>query len=178
MMSLSAIQENSREAAARAYEDEVKPMGISEAEWRIDLQDAREGHVPSTLRTIPNLGDIDTVLDQYPGLELVETLFIDKGVLTDLWDAGGPALSIGELAEKGLELTEAEGASLYWMLGREGQFQMDAYALRKLPEGEVNDWTRSKNMVTGIGELLGQKPGWGIPDPFKPEPEEEPEPSE
>ncbi len=127
------MQEMNREAAARAFEDEVKPMGISENEWCIDVQEAREGHIPSTLRTIPNLGDPEIVIEQYPGeYELVETLFIDKGNgMTGLWDAGGPALSIGAFAEKGLELTKEHG-KLYWILGQEGQFQMYAFALKRI----------------------------------------------
>ena len=133
MMSLATIQEMSREQAARAFEEGNKPMSITENEWKIDVQDAREGHIPSTLRTIPNLGDPDIVIKQYPGeYELVESLFVDKGNgLTDLWDAGGPSLSIGAFAVEGLRLTQEHG-TLFWLLGNEGQFQMYAFALRKI----------------------------------------------
>ncbi len=129
MMSLSAIQEMSREAAARAFEDGNKPMAITENEWRTDVQDASEGHVPSTLRTIPNLGDPDIVIEQYPGeFELVETLFVDK---SGFGQPGELALTVGEFAQKGLELTEEHG-KLYWMIGAEGQFQIYAFALKRL----------------------------------------------
>ena len=132
MMSLATIQEMSREQAARAFEEGSKPMGITENEWTTDVQDAREGNIPSTLRTIPNLGDPDIVIEQYPGeYELVESLFIDKGGFSGLWDAGGPALSIGAFAEEGLRLTKEHG-DLFWLLGNEGQFQIYAFALRKI----------------------------------------------
>ena len=132
MMSLETIQEMSRERAAKAFELGEKPMDISELDWSRDVEQAKKNCSPPTLRGIPNLGDPDIVIEQYPGeYELVETMFVDKGGFGGLWDAGGPALSIGGFAEKGLELTQEHG-TLYWMLGDEGQFQIHAFALRKL----------------------------------------------
>ena len=132
MMSLSTIKAMDEERAVEAYEEGRRPMDISEAAWRIDVSEAKEGKVPSTLRGIPNLGDVDDTIAFHDGeYELVETLFLDKGALGGLWDSGGPALSIGGFAERGLELTKEHG-TLHWMLGSEGQFQIHAFALRKL----------------------------------------------
>lgn len=130
MLSIDTIIEMGREIMEQAAEEGREPLILTATDWLVDLDRCVGGAMPERMRRIPNLGDPDYLTEHLDGQwELVETLFVDK-TGWDLWDAGGPALSVGSFCKEALRLTQEHG-NLGWFLGMEGQFQIHVYAARR-----------------------------------------------
>ncbi len=131
MMSLEQIDRVNREAAAQAATRGHRPFVMTEKDWRVDLASAKRNNKPWSLSQLPHLGDLSDLDNLYPGeWESVESFFVDA-TGWDLWDAGGPANSVGQLITKALALTEEHG-SLGWFVGDAGQFQLTVFAVRRV----------------------------------------------
>lgn len=118
MMSHESIRALSREAAEAAADEGRVPFTVGREDledWRSVLDSGKAPRLP-----FPNLGDY-----RPEGYELVDWHFVDKTGF-DLWDAGGPALSVGEL------ITEKLLAGRAYAIIREGQFQLYLGEFRKI----------------------------------------------
>ena len=118
MMSLQTIRDLSAEQAELAAQENLVPFCFWNTDIEAAIADIESGNVPESIRRLPNLGD-----HVPPGYELVDTHFVDTHfvdacLLGGLWDAGGPALSIGEFVTKKLN-----NAHCYAIVSA-GQFQV------------------------------------------------------
>jgi len=129
MMSLESIKANNREAAIRAAQLGKRPLMITADDWESDLDSAAHGIMPQSIKGIPALAP-EHVAELYPAEyeQVGESFFVDKGG-RNLWDAGGPALSVGGFCEVGVDMTAKHGA-LFWTIHDEGQFQIYASAFK------------------------------------------------
>ena len=117
MMSPSYIRQLQQEAAATAAAEGLFPFVVwpeDLAQWQAELERGEAPKLP-----FPNLGDYTP-----EGWELCEEFFVDSSGL-NLYDAGGPALSIAEFigalrTDRGYALTEC------------GQFQVYVGEFRKV----------------------------------------------
>jgi len=128
MMSLETIKEMNREAAAENARLNRRPLLMEDFDWADAAEKIEQGSAP--FFGFPHMAP-EYVDEYYPNeFEVVDTLFCDKGGLS-LFDAGGPALSINDMVQRGIALTTEHGA-LFWTIHDEGQFQIYISAYRKI----------------------------------------------
>ena len=128
MMSLETIQEMNREAAAQNARLNRRPLLMEDFDWTDAAAKIQTGIAPNF--GFPHMAP-EYVDEYYPNeFEVVDTLFCDKGGFS-LFDAGGPALSINAMVQKGIALTTEHGA-LFWTIHDEGQFQIYISAYRRV----------------------------------------------
>jgi len=113
------------EVAAR---EGKRPFEVYASDWTDYIRNIDRGRRPK-LRWVHLAPEY--VEELYPGeYEVIETLFVDKTCL-DLYDAGGPALSVYDLVRKGQELSQVHG-NMFASIHDEGQFQIYITLYRRI----------------------------------------------
>ena len=132
MITGSGLAQLNLEVAAAACEDMKTPLPMTSEDWDMIVNSIDEGNIPEGFRSMPNLGSPDH-LEMITGeeWEVVDQCFHDISAAGGLYDAGGPAASIYQLAIWGRQVTEDLGC-LYFFIGDAYQFQATTYAVRKV----------------------------------------------
>jgi len=136
MISPEGLKHLNREAAVAAAERNAEPVLLGVEDWNAATSEIIQGRVPEWFRKMPFIGDIKMWSEECANLhgrpvaeyEVVEEIFHDITGY-NLTDAGGPALSILELAERCKELC-AEHGPLLFAITNGYQFQAYTAVLR------------------------------------------------
>lgn len=129
MITGSQLRETNREMAEVAAREGKRPFEVYASDWTDYIQSIDSGGRPPTLQWVHLAPDY--VEELYPGeYEVIETLFVDKTCF-DLYDAGGPALSIYGLVRRGQALSQVNG-NMFATIHDEGQFQIYITLYRRI----------------------------------------------
>jgi len=121
MITGSQLRENNRVMAEVAAKEGKRPFEVYVYDWQDYIQTINNSGRPPKLQWAQLAPEY--VEELYPGeYEIIETLFVDKSGL-DLFDAGGPALSIYQMLSKGQELSKEHG-NMFATVHDQGQFQI------------------------------------------------------
>ena len=128
MQTGTQLRETNREMAEVAAREGKRPFEVYASDWTDYIRNIDRGRRPK-LRWVHLAPEY--VEELYPGeYEVIETLFVDKTCL-DLYDAGGPALSVYDLVRKGQELSQVHG-NMFASIHDEGQFQIYITLYRRI----------------------------------------------